>query len=135
MYRPPNRTHNMNNPIPSTPFLAPPPCSVKSSHEWHTFTHHAINPPSPGRCEDPVRCVLLSKAIITEHSTSNVHPIPFLLLTATFRVQFMFFFLKKKAVPFWFLNFISAPERFDSNEAFPLRRQSQNRSQTKPLNI
>lgn len=23
-------------------------------------------------------------------------------------------FLKKKAVPFWFLNFISAPERFDS---------------------
>ena len=25
----------------------------------------------------------------------NLHPIPFLLLTATFRVQFMFFFLKK----------------------------------------
>lgn len=44
----------------------------------------------------------------------NLHPIPFRLLTATFRVQFMFFFLKKKAVPFWFLNFISAPERFDS---------------------
>uniref|UniRef100_A0A182UFV4 Uncharacterized protein n=1 Tax=Anopheles melas TaxID=34690 RepID=A0A182UFV4_9DIPT len=61
----------MNNPIPSAPLLAPPPCGVKSSHEWHAFTHHAINPPSHGRCEDPVRCVLLSKAIITEHSTSS----------------------------------------------------------------